>query len=57
MTLRHLQESIEHARTIGVPYLVDDETFWYRPDLHEAKIYTLLEGLCAEIERLQEKDS
>ena len=63
MTLRHIRENLEHARDEGIPCLASSTTYTsetdaqgyvqIKPQLHESKLYSICEGLIAEIERLQ----
>lgn len=52
MTIKAIRENLEQARAEGVIYL-DGEYAPLMPTPHEAKLYSICEGLIVEIERLQ----
>lgn len=60
MTLQQIRENLEHARK-GLEELetgdryTDDRYVKRMPSQHEAKLYSICEGLIVEIERLQEQ--
>lgn len=70
MTLQAIRENLEQARN-GLPYLVPDDGFniilgadgavkngeytTIHPTMHEAKLYSVCEGLIVELERQQQQ--
>ena len=55
MTLQQIRENLEDARDNGLPWRCPGHLDYdmIKPELHVTKLYSICEGLIAEIERLQ----